>query len=55
VAVAGAGVPGRLLASTVPGRAPGDVAADAVTLAPDEAVVVRVGDAPLPQRPPPAY
>jgi alpha-glucosidase len=55
VAVAGAGVPGRLLASTAPGRAPGDVAADAVTLAPDEAVVVRVGDAPLPQRPPPAY
>jgi hypothetical protein len=55
VAVAGAGVPGRLLASTAPGRAPGDVAADAVTLAPDEAVVVRVGDAPLPQRPPRAY
>jgi hypothetical protein len=54
VAVAEAGVPARLLLSTVPGRAPGDVLADAVALAPDEAVIVRVGDAPLPERPPPA-
>jgi alpha-glucosidase len=54
VAVAEAGVPARLLLSTAPGRAPGDVAADALALAPDEAVIVRVGDAPLPERPPPA-
>jgi alpha-glucosidase len=54
VALAEAGVPARLLASSVAGRAPGDVRADAVVLAPDEAVIVRVGDAPLPQRPPPA-
>ena len=54
VAAGDAGVPARLLISTVPGRAPGDVPADALPLAPDEAVVVRVGDAPLPELPPPA-
>ena len=34
VALGPAGVPARLLISTVPGRAPGDVPADAVPLAP---------------------
>lgn len=53
VAVAGAGVPVRLLASTVPGRAPADVPPSALTLAPDEAVVVRTGGDPLPGVPPP--
>ena len=47
--------PGRLASSDgLPGRAPGDVPATALPLAPDEAVVVRVGDAPLPELPPPA-
>ena len=54
VALDAAGVPARLLVSTVPGRAPGDVPADALMLAPDEAVVVRAGAAPLPELPPPA-
>ena len=52
--MAEAGVPARLLVSTRPGRAPCDVAADALPLAPDEAVVVRIGDGPLPELPPPA-
>jgi hypothetical protein len=55
VALDQAGVPARVLVSTVPGRAPGDVPADAVALAPDEAVIVRVGAGALPERPPPAY
>jgi alpha-glucosidase len=52
VAMDRAGVPARLLVSTLPGRAPGDVAADALPLAPDEAVIVRIGAGAVPELPP---